>query len=1490
MADKVSSFVIAFDGSEGNIDSILSALKGKVRNAVSDIKSTTSKVQLFQSLEDDVQKAAAAFATATARVAELKAQIDSINGAGGTVGADLAAQFRLAETAATSASRAYNSQVTQLSALQTKLTAAGVNTGNLAAEQIRLANALKVATTAAAEQSAKGLLGFKTLGDVQPQITALTKAFDTLRLSGTLSSREIATAQELLRSKIAEVRGTVSQLGGAFSAQGDSISSFVSSAAGKLIGLVAAVGAVTGAISSVVSTSRAFSQGLTEIGTVSDLSKAELDALGESAKELALRVGIDVVDAVHQLKELIRSGIDPDNALLVLSQAAETAKASQQDLGAVVKIGTELLHGYGVQIGDLQKTFDLLFQGMKDGGPTFNELASSLGPLLSVAKLANVPITELVASLQVMVRAGLPAEQAIGNLTKIITKLDTKTAVAALAQLGIQSSDLVEIFTQLGDKGLDLNETLQLGLADKRSVAGLSALTSGAHGLRDEMDKLATSSGSVATALEKISETPKEKIERLSAAYEVLKTNIGKAAGESGGLLDIAIKLVQGLDLLAKGNFDYAQTLALIATRSSGAAPELEILQKLALSSAQALKTAVSSIAGAVDQQLATVKGKITEITGSLQNLLGNLQAQIAASQASTAAQIADLNARATAEIAALDKSTEAEKATADATLAIRTKLAADRLALIVKNAADILKATDDAAALELAVAKQSGKDISAVDQATAQAKLAVLAQIKGQLAAALADAVAQEQGYVTKINGIDATRVSFNQNVQDQLTAIRNEGLSDFDQYIAKTTQINTLLGQAQQAFQQGGAAGLALGKTYVDQVIALSGQLKTVVNADGVSVVSAFDVQQKKIEVITAAANLYNKALDGQEAAANAGKDASVNAIDAIAPKLASITQQYDALNTKVQAGLAIRIGLDENAISQAQTDLAAKLAERTFLIPIQADLAGVSKDVDGVIARLKDGVTAGVNTQLDAIGANLAKIAEKAPELKLDVGPATTLIDSLKASIGKIDQLKPHLSVDSNVADVQAAIDKLKLPTESTHTVHVRVEGGVPTTTSESSPVVPGFARGGIVGSLARARSAWQAFAGGGFTFPPLSSAKVPGTGDSDIVPASLPRGAFVMRKAASNFYGDGIMARLARGVSHFASGGFASSFFGLNDRGTGTTDPKELLMAQYVQALAQHLDHPADVAPVIDPKLGYQPGDSFQGNLPPPQTFDVRPVPANLVTAANVLEYAQEMLLRVGVNNPLLGALGDDLLEMMKRVQANQNDSTSIAQLLRDAETIGANPYLFSLIGKTQSSRVQAQPEWFYDWLEKTRAGDLAAAQASGIGAATGTGAASLSPQAISDFAKGFFASPGFGIPFYTQNPLATIKAMPFAGGGPTGTDTVNAMLTPGEYVISQPAAAALGADFLHAMNSMRFSREDLANIINPPAPRRPMHFAEGGPVGEVPAGSKDVGVPQVQITNHFHLDANDMLSEDQVRRKVIPVLNDVMRREGKSFVK
>lgn len=70
MSDRVSSFVIGFDGDAGNLNLVLAAIKTSIRSAVSDIQAASNKVELFGKLEQDVKAAGDAFQAAKVKVAD----------------------------------------------------------------------------------------------------------------------------------------------------------------------------------------------------------------------------------------------------------------------------------------------------------------------------------------------------------------------------------------------------------------------------------------------------------------------------------------------------------------------------------------------------------------------------------------------------------------------------------------------------------------------------------------------------------------------------------------------------------------------------------------------------------------------------------------------------------------------------------------------------------------------------------------------------------------------------------------------------------------------------------------------------------------------------------------------------------------------------------------------------------------------------------------------------------------------------------------------------------------------------------------------------------------------------------------------------------------------------------------------------------------------------------------------------------------------------
>jgi hypothetical protein len=115
------------------------------------------------------------------------------------------------------------------------------------------------------------------------------------------------------------------------------------------------------------------------------------------------------------------------------------------------------------------------------------------------------------------------------------------------------------------------------------------------------------------------------------------------------------------------------------------------------------------------------------------------------------------------------------------------------------------------------------------------------------------------------------------------------------------------------------------------------------------------------------------------------------------------------------------------------------------------------------------------------------------------------------------------------------------------------------------------------------------------------------------------------------------------------------------------------------------------------------------------------------------------------------------------------------------------------------------------------------------------------------------------------------------------GGTVGTDTVPAMLTPGEWVISRSAVAKYGSGLMHALNSMSLPRAMLANMVRPPQVHR---FAAGGQVPG-PVLASTAGAVR-ESTSNMTVNVNgvglaDLYSETNVRRFLMPTLAKIQRR-------
>lgn len=466
---------------------------------------------------------------------------------------------------------------------------------------------------------------------------------------------------------------------------------------------------------------------------------------------------------------------------------------------------------------------------------------------------------------------------------------------------------------------------------------------------------------------------------------------------------------------------------------------------------------------------------------------------------------------------------------------------------------------------------------------------------------------------------------------------------------------------------------------------------------------------------------------------------------------------------------------------ALAQGDFKKAQEYAEKS--IQLAKSTANEVRDADGVVIEKRQAVstaTQQVKESLDLMkkaydgqGDAAKKEADKTAMAMKEAGVNVT---DLKNAIAALDQqlASQHaLTIKTNVDEVKASISSLNgMNTSSTHTINVKkVEQNA--TGGLVGAGIRHFASGGPVAALV------QKFATGGPVFKRPGWLKVPGSGNGDTEPAALDAGSFVVKKSASQYYGDGLMGAIARGVQKFASGGFAdpvkSAFFGgaSDDLWASLADDKNTKnesrdLKKFLE-LARYIDEYNRLT------MGHRAGDSWVKN------YDM-----------DVFRAAES---------------GD------------RNAQSEVDKIMEVTRSAARNSYTSYMVRFGSRVSVAKKPNLY-------------------------------------------------------------------AAGGPVGTDTVPAMLTPGEWVVKKSAVARYGLGFLDALNNMRIPRAALAGIGAPPVAR----FATGGLVGggsvisaPAPSGSDST------VTIRFASPSGPSAS-GQFRRGDVQTMLDVLKSAGARAVR
>lgn len=309
----------------------------------------------------------------------------------------------------------------ELGRLRNQLQAAGVDTTRLAAEQMRLRKAsaqLGIARLAAEQrraqvaardlslQQARSNLGVTQARAAQQAIADLRRQYELLRTSGSLTTRELAIAQQQLNVKIAQAKNELRGL------QGGSSSGRINALAARGSGALAATGGIAG----LALAGRAYAQALDPIKKM----EAQLK-LATSSQEEFNRAQQETFRIAQENQAPLE---DVVGLYARLAPALKEAGRPQADAIKIIDAVTKSLRISGATAEETASTIQQFSQALGSGvlrGEEFNTLAESSPRLLkALADGLNVNVGALRnMAAEGKLTANVIADALVGQLPKL---------------------------------------------------------------------------------------------------------------------------------------------------------------------------------------------------------------------------------------------------------------------------------------------------------------------------------------------------------------------------------------------------------------------------------------------------------------------------------------------------------------------------------------------------------------------------------------------------------------------------------------------------------------------------------------------------------------------------------------------------------------------------------------------------------------------------------------------------------------------------------------------------------------------------------------------------------------------------------------------------------------------------------------------------------------------------------------------------------------
>jgi TP901 family phage tail tape measure protein len=213
-----------------------------------------------------------------------------------------------------------------------------------------------------------------------------------------------------------------------------------------------------------------FDKSMTQIKSLVGIAGDEVDAMGETAKQMALDTGKSATEAADALFFITSAGLRGDEAMQTLEASLKAAAVGLGETKTIADLATSAMNAYGSDTLSASAATDILATAVREGKLEASELAGSMGGVIPIASNLGVEFHEVAGAMAAMSRTGTNASEGATQLNAILSSIakPTEQSITAFERMGLTTDDLQKSLAEDG-----LMNTLVL-LKNRLDSTGLS--------------------------------------------------------------------------------------------------------------------------------------------------------------------------------------------------------------------------------------------------------------------------------------------------------------------------------------------------------------------------------------------------------------------------------------------------------------------------------------------------------------------------------------------------------------------------------------------------------------------------------------------------------------------------------------------------------------------------------------------------------------------------------------------------------------------------------------------------------------------------------------------------------------------------------------------------------------------------------------------------------------------------------------------------------